>query len=249
MSTASSSSIVLHADQEHDNLRTAVILFLITAFFLSYWLVYAILQADFWGSVRDYAVSLSCVLGLVLALAISAGFEVWLKRVWHSGRRLTLDENSIHIQDKLTNEQTINLTNNVSHLQWQFNLHGYRRGGREKRLSANWVCLAYQLQQGETRLIVHSYLPPQKAQVWLEDGSGRPQFHKINPGDVYESSLSSRFGAPSRPVISNEVLSNSDGRYWLAERHRWDEGFELTPHDFAIFMNKVTELQNDKATK
>jgi hypothetical protein len=239
MSTSSSSPIVLHADQEHDSLRTAVILFLITAFFLSYWLVYAILQLEFWGGLRDYAVSLSCVLGLTLALGVSAVAETILKRVWHSGRSLALDKTSIRAHDKLVGEQLIDLTGGVSHLNWHFSLQGYRRGGREKRLSKNWLCLACQLQQGDTRLIVHSYLPPQKANVWLENEAINPSFHEIKPGDVYQSSLTARMGAPARPRISNEVLGSRDGRYWLAERHRWDEGFELIPDDFAIFMDFI----------
>ena len=245
MTSSNPSSIVLHADQEHDSLRTSVILFLITFFFLSYWLIYAILQLEFWGSLRDYAVSLSCVLGLTLALAVSAGVEVLLKRVWHSGRNLTLDKTSIHIHDKFTGEQLINFTEGLAHLKWHFSLQGYRRGGREKRLSQKWVCLAYQLQQGNTRLIVHSYMPPQKAQIWLKNETVAPKFHEIKPGGLYKSSFSSRLGAPSRPTLSNEILTGSDGRYWLAERHRWDEGFELTPNDFAIFMDYVARGKNE----
>jgi hypothetical protein len=247
MTVSDSPPIVLHADREHDSLRTAVILLLIFFFFLCYWLVYALLQLEFWGSLRDYAVSLSCVLGLTLALAISAGAEIWLKRIWPSGRRLTLDENGIRIKEKAVEEQLIHPLKELTHLRWHFNLHGYRRGGREKRLPAKWVCLAYQLQQGDTRLIVHSYMPPQKAEIWLGDDAAGPEFHKIQLGDLYKSSFSSRVGVPTRPVISNEILSSEDGRYWLAERHRWDEGFELTPNDFAIFMDKVAAWQSGKA--
>jgi hypothetical protein len=237
MTSSTSSPTVLHADQEHESLRTAVVLFLITFFFLSYWLVYRILQLEFWGSLRDYAVSLSCALGLVLALAVSAGLEAWLKRAWPSGRSLILEENSIRIHDKSDAEQIMRRTDGLAQLRWQFSLQGYRRGGREKRLPKKWLCLACQLQQEGTRLIVHSYMPLQKAQTWLDNDDLRHKFHEIYPDDVYESSLGSRLGAPTRPTISNEVLAGSDGRYWLAERHRWDEGFELTPDDFATFMD------------
>lgn len=232
--------ITLHADQEHDNLRTVVILFLITFFFLSYLLVHSILQLDFWGSLRDYAVSLSCVLGLVLALAVSAIVENLLKRVWHSGRSLTLDDQGIQIQEKRAAAKNIKLSGNVAQLNWYFNLKGYRRGGREKRLPSKWLCLACQLQQGDTRLIAHTYLPTQKAEAWLENDTVQPKFHQIEPDSVYESSISTRLGAPTRPHISNEILASSDGRYWLAERHRWDEGFELSPDDFAKLLTYLT---------
>lgn len=228
-------------------MRTAVILLLIFFFFLGYWLVYALLQLEFWGSLRDYAVSLSCILGLTLALAVSAGLEVWLKRVWPSGRRLTLDESGIHIKEKAAEEQMIRWSEGLTHLKWQFSLSGYRRGGREKRLPQKWVCLAYQLQQGDTRLIVYSYMPPQKAKIWLENEAANPKFHKIQPADLYESSLKARLGAPARPLINNDVLRGDDGRYWLAERHRWDEGFELTPDDFAVFMDYVARGKSESS--
>jgi hypothetical protein len=223
-------------------------LFLLVSFILSYWLVHSFLQLDFWGSIRDYAVSISCVLGLTLALALSAGMEVWLKRIWPSGRSLRLDEEGIHIRGDSANQDVIRRDERVATLNWCFNLQGYRRGGREKRLQKKWLCLACQIQQGDTRLIVHAYMPPQKAEMWLENESLHRKFHQIQAGDVYESSLGSRLGAPTRPVISNDILTGKDGRYWLAERHRWDEGFELTPNDFAIFMNKVTEWQSSKVT-
>jgi hypothetical protein len=235
--TSSPLPIVLHADQEHDSLRTAVVLFLIAIFFLSYWLVHSILQLEFWDSLRDYAVSLSCVLGLIVALAISAVFEKWLKRIWPSGRKLVLAEDAIRIEDKNRAKRVIKRTNRLANLNWYFNLEGYRRGGREKRLPKKWLCLASQIQQGDARLIVHTYMPVQKAKIWLENEADEPKFHEIQPDDVYESSLSARLGAPTRPAISKEVLASSDGRYWLAERHRWDEGFELTPDDFATLMD------------
>lgn len=246
MNSPDSSPIVLHTDQEHDNLRTVVILLLLSFFFLSFWLVNTILKFEFWGSIRDYAVSLSCVFGLVLALAISAGTEIWLKRVWPSGRSLTLNKTSIRIQNKSADSQQISLKKSPAHLRWYFHLKGYRRGGREKRLPRNSVCLAYQLQQGETRLIAHSYMSPDKAKRWLDEHSTDIHFHEIHPEAVYESSLASRFGTPSRPTITNEILTGSDGRYWLAERHRWEEGFELTPQDFAVFMDKVAAWQSSK---
>lgn len=249
MSTPSASPIVLHADQEHDRLRTAVILLLIFFFVLGYWLIRMLLRLEFWGALRDYAVSLSCVLGLVLALAITGGLELWLKRIWPSGRKLVLDDAGIRAYDQSTESQFIQWRERWTSLKWYFSLQGYRRGGREKRLPKRWLCLACQLQQGETRLIAHSYMPPEKAEIWLDNENLRPKFHQIQPGDVYESSWSTRLGAPARPQLSNEVLTGSDGRYWLVERHRWDEGFELTPNDFATFMDKVAEWQSDKVAK
>lgn len=241
MTSSVSDTVVLHADQEHDRLRTTVILLLIFLFFLSYWLVSRLLNLDIFAPVRDYAVSLSCVLGLALALGITAVLEIWLKQIWPSGRSLTLDEEGIQYQSRPENAGQIWWGGGLAFLPWYFSLRGYRRGGREKRLSNRWLCLAYQLQQGDQRLIVYSYMPPQKASAWLNNDNSSPKFHELKPADVYESTFSGRFRPPTRPQIKNEVLTGKDGRFWLAERFRWEEGFELTPQDFAIFMDFIAK--------
>ncbi|MCP4426561.1 MAG: hypothetical protein GY803_18875 [Chloroflexi bacterium] len=231
--------IVLHADQEHDNLRTAVVLLLVFFFFVSYWLVNALLNLPIFGPVSDYAVSLSCVLGLVLALGITAVIENIFKRTWHSGRYLTLNEEGILAQFRHQEARRIRRDGYITQLNWAFNLKGYRRGGREKRLPTKWVCLACQLQQDDQRLIVYSYMPPAKAAVWLENDNAPHKFHHINLAGAFEASLSDRVKAPTRPEISNEMLTGKDGRYWLAERNRWLDGLELTHEDFATFMQFI----------
>ena len=57
-------------------------------------------------------------------------------------------------------------------------------------------------------------------------------FHPIDPGDVYDTSLLSRVAIPSRPELPADVIAGKDGRYWLAERERWQYGLELTQSDF-----------------
>ena len=81
MSTTATASPVLHADQEHDGLRAVVILLLVVAFFVSYRLVNSLWQWDVLAPYRDYAVSLSCIGALPLALGITAVAEYWLKQV------------------------------------------------------------------------------------------------------------------------------------------------------------------------
>lgn len=236
MRTALPSPVILHADQEHDGLRAAVVLLLMVLFLFSFWLVNALLRWELFSAIRDYAVSVSCVGGLMLALGASAVVEMWLKRVWHSGRSLTLNEQGILIQTRRQADQQIHRGGSLTYLNWTFKLSGYRRGGREKRLPAKWVCLACQLQQDDCRLIVYSYMPPKKAARWLEDGDSPHKFHAIDLSEASDSSLAGRVKMPARPEISNEMLRGRDGRYWLAERTRWTEGFELTPKDFATFM-------------
>ena len=242
MTQPTSPSSVLHADQEHDSLRTAVILLLLTFFFISYWIVNALLQLELFGPVRDYAVSLSCVGGLALALGLSAVVEKTLKQIWHSGRRLTLDDAGLLAQFRHESDRRFRWDVPLTRLNWTFKLSGYRRGGREKRLPTQWVCLACQFQQNDQRLIVHSYMPPKQAAQWLDGDQAEPKFRHLNLANISDSSFSARMKMPTRPEIPNEVLTGRDGRYWLAERHRWTDGLELTAKDFATFMHKLEDF-------
>lgn len=246
MTSSDSSPIVLHVDQEHEGLRTAVILVLLLFFFVFYWLVYSLLRLEALATIRDYGVFISCLIGLVLALGASAVVERWLKRTWHSGRSIHLDEQGIRVQMRHQRGQHFRWDGHITRLNWTFKLRGYRRGGREKRLPGNWVCLACQLQQDDQRLIVYSYMPPKKAEQWLEPDEASHSFQAISLADVSDSSsLSSRLRAPARPEISNEMLTGKDGRYWLAERHRWTEGLELTEPDFGTFMGNLAKGKSE----
>ncbi len=61
--------------------------------------------------------------------------------------------------------------------------------------------------------------------------------------ELYDNTMRSRIGPPSRPDIPNRLLQSKDGRYWLAERRRWEYGIELTPDDFGTLMRVVLEVQ------
>ena len=235
--------ITLHADQEHDGLRTAVIFILIALFFASYWLVNALLGLDALASVRDYAVSVSCVLGVIVALIATSVVEKLLKRYWPSGRSITLDDDGFQAQFRRQNPLHFQSNGSMTRLNWSFNLSGYRRGGREKRLPAKWMCLACQLQQDDQRLIVYSYMPPRNAAVWLNE-SNPAKFQSIDLAEVADKSFSARVKMPIRPEITNEMLTGKDGRYWLAERNRWDSGLELTQEDFATFMQYLARVES-----
>ncbi len=234
--------VILHTDREHDKLRTTIVLILILLYFISYRIVQALLNLAMFATVRDYATAISCVLGLVLALGVTAVIEKILKRTWHSGQSLTLDEEGILAQYRHQNPIRIRQNGSMTRINWTFGLKGYRRGGREKRLPAKWVCLACQLQQDDHRLIVYSYMPPREAAVWLNDE--RHKFRRINQADAIEPTLASKLKMPIRPEVSNEMLRGKDGRYWLAERNRWLDGLELTHEDFAIFMRYLNNMED-----
>ncbi len=228
MTSSPTQPILLRADQEHAGLRTAVIIIFFTLILLLYFVIVSV-----WSEVSFL---LSCILALLFGATLAYGIEQLLKKRWPSGRALLMDDQSIQTQDKNEVGVMIRWGDKPLALSWWFHLKGFRRGGRERRMPKDWLCVATQLRDAENELIAYAFLSPKKAARWIEDTES---FHQIVPPQVYKPDVSFYTKPPSRPEISAEVLAGEDGRYWLAERTRWEKGFELTPEDFAIFTNFV----------
>jgi hypothetical protein len=196
-------------------------------------------------AVQDYAVFLSCIGSVPIALLMIWVLEKQLKRIWHSGLSLVLDARGVAVHDRregaVVDPQAPPVfvwSANMGQLNWYFRLSGYPRGGRERRAPAKWLCLATELQQDDARLSVYAMMSPAAAARWVDDA--RHGFHLINPAEVYDRSARSRLGPPTRPTIPNRLLQSKDARYWLAERRRWEYGIELSPADFATLLQSVT---------
>lgn len=190
----------------------------------------------------DYAGFLACLGALPIALSIAWVVEEVLKRSWHSGREVVLEETAVSLN--LPHKPTIRLTwgDSLTQLNWFFRLQGYPRGGRERRVPEKWVCLASELRQDNQRIIVHTYVAPGQAKTWLDNKEVRPTFHEIHPIEVYTKSWRERLAPPERPSeIPAKVLSGGDGRYWLAEKRRWELSVELTPADFQTLMQVIQQ--------
>jgi hypothetical protein len=238
MEYSRSKPIVLQADQEHSGLRLLILISLAISGWLSFLLIRSVASAV--APEADYVILLSCCGALPLALPIVWATEYGLKRIWPSGRRVTIDELGLKVNDGNGKEYCLNWSDNLNQLDWFFRLSGYHRGGRERRVPKQWLCFCSQLLQDEHRLIVFAFLSPKSASTLLAEGEGHHVFHEIFPREVYEHSVRSRMGPPSRPTVSSSVLAGKDGRYWLAERRRWETGFELAAKDFERFISETS---------
>ncbi len=262
MSADARTPVILHADQEHSGLRLVIFLVLfiglIPGFFIARWLLTTFAPA----AVLDYLTFLSCVGAIPLALLLIWGLERVLKRVWRSGLSLELNERGIVVYDRRGEgsrgqgpgstaepeaiaraalepgtwnlEPAIRWGGNLGQINWYFRLSGYPRAGQERRAPAKWLCLATELHQDGARLNVFTLMSPERAASFIDNP--RLAFQRLNPAELYDRSARGRIGPPSRPLIPNSVLHTKDGRYWLAERRRWEYGVELTPDDFTTLM-------------
>ena len=241
MTTSIRSPIILHADPEHDGLRAFIVLLLVGMLVGGFFIIQSLLNA--FQLLQDFTVFFSCIGTLIIAPAIAWVIEQGLKRYWHSGRHLTLHETHIQATNPKGKTSVVAWSDNFVTLKWFFHLNSYPRGGRERRIPNKWICLACQLRQEESRIVAYTYMPPKKAMTLIEGQIKETQFHEINPTDVYDTSFRMRLTPPSRPEIPTKILSSKDGRYWLAERRRWQEGYELLPKDFVTLIHAVQPHQ------
>lgn len=234
------SQVTLHADPEHGGLRAAVIILLLGTILLLYFLLRGLWLWLSDGNVPTYMSLVVCPSAVILGMASVWGIEQGLKKVWHSGRAVVMMDAGIVAQEQETAVARLDWDGHVNALLWRFMLKEYKRGGRERRVPEKWICLAAQVQEGEGRVIVYTYVSPKKVEPLLMR-DGREVFYEIFPGEVYAATVDSGyFSMPGRPdKIPAEVLAGKEGRYWLAEQRRWKEGFELTPQDFETFMHIV----------
>jgi hypothetical protein len=240
MTATEPSELVLHADKEHGGLRVAILAILIISIVLLFLLLNALFSGASSNLVVSYAGVLSCLLAVPLGLGAAALSEQLLKQRWHSGRYVSLDGDSIRAVSPPEAVIDFDLSKRFMVTRWFFALKGFPRGGRERRVPASWYCLACELQQDEHRLVVFSYIQPNEAQQWINEDA----YQEIKPGDFFESNpLRRRFAAPTRPEVPTSVLTGKDGRFWLAERRRWENGMELISADYQTLMSQVGEYE------
>ncbi|NCF65029.1 MAG: hypothetical protein GWP61_03590 [Chloroflexi bacterium] len=249
--TTDQSPRIIHTDAEHGGLRFVVFALLLFSLVLSFLLIQLLLNLLAGGSrLQEFSTVISCAGAIPLALGISWVMELVLKREWHSGKMLTLDDSELRFtQEKRSKNQSENSARHLvfdwaEHLnitRWYFELRGYPRAGRERRVSKRWLCLACQLQQDDDRLIVYGYIPPNQAAAWTENQQLSEPFYHISLAKLYEQAGKKGRSAATRPTIPSSMLTSADGLFWIAEQRRWREGVEVAQQDFEIFMKYVEQ--------
>ncbi len=234
MTQTETTPTILYAEQEHSGIRAVVVLSIAISYIICFGLLNTLTQL-LPERIASLGFILACFLALPLAIGMTWLLEKWLKRIWHSGYSLTLQNENIHVNQPHKDDIDFDFHGNFSNLNWYFTLIGYTRGGRERRVSDKWICLCCQIQQDEHRLIVYAFAPPKKTAVYQDN---HPlHFEKLNPVEVYSRGYKDRLAPPSRPSkLPVDIISGKNGRYWLAEQHRWLEGLELTFDDFETFI-------------
>ncbi len=237
MTESSPPSTTILVDQEHSAIRFAIPLVLLVGFCLGFFLLDALLGMVMPG--LDARVFLACLGAIPLGLLFAALVEALFRRAWPSGRVVKLSGSGIEAAGQSPEVTHIAREKPIHLLSWQFPLADYPRGGRERRVNSSWYCMAVQIQQDESKLILYCFESPKEREKLLASW----QFHPLDPKEVYDRSLVSRVSLPTRPEIPPAIIAGKDGRHWLAERERWRSGFELTPPDFRSLLETLDSYE------
>ena len=240
MSKMHSPPVTIHVNPEHGGLRAVVVLSLIIGAILGFAFIRQILGIINDGF-PDYTILASCIGSIFVALITIWAVERILKRTWHSGQKIELDERGLTLVNRIENDMVLKWQGELSDRHWTFGLSGFNRAARESRLPKSWVCLSSMIQDGEKRLVTFTYLPADKAELFINGTVGNLPFHSIDPLEVYDSNIRMRVGPTFHPAIPPSILTGSNGRYWLAEKRRWESGFELSPKDYETFVTFVSQ--------
>lgn len=237
MTSSETYPIVIRADQEHSALQGAVLLLLLAAMIIVYFLLRALVTAVSPDS--GFNGLFTCIAAFPLSLLLVWPVEQGLKKMWPSGRTVSLDQQGVTASFSGDSQVGIQWSEPITPLYWSFPLSGYKRGGRERRVPKGWHCLSSELRYGEKQITVFTYMPPKKGAALREAGGDEQPFRQLDPEELHPGGIRGKMGPPSRPEITSKVIAGKDGRWWLAERRRWSDGLELTPSDFQLFISEV----------
>jgi hypothetical protein len=228
-----SQETILHADREHRGIEILVPLVILIAGVLSYLVLGDLLTSLIGGTgIGGFQPLLRLVLAVILGAVIGAGAEVVFKRYWHSGRLLRVSPDGLTAIYKKKPAESIDWDKRINVLCWRYVMHGYPRGGRERRVPSGHHLMACRLLQDDTSVVVHAYLSPKQAQ-------GIPHYERftnLNFASLYEGGFLKRFGRPERPSLGSDQLSGQQGQIWVEEKKRWSDSLELDAGDFAAFV-------------
>jgi hypothetical protein len=229
--------VILRADKEHGGLQFTVALIMLAAGTAGFMLIDSLVLAPLLGrgDWDGFRPALRIVLSITLGVAVGGLAEKAFKRWWGSGKVLRLDARGVTIERKEERPERMEWSKQLSLLRWKYGMHGYQRGGRERRVPASHLLFSCRLLQDDRSLIVYGYLSPKQAR----EVPDHARFVELNMAELHRSGLGRRLSRPARPRISRAMLSGQHGQIWAAETLRWSIGFELEPRDFISFVAAI----------
>lgn len=203
-------------DAEHFSVRFLVPVLMIAATLLTHIVGLSVLRGAIEGANPE-----CLVLPLDAVVFLSVGFlaERVLKRLMPSRRYATLSPDALVIRDERQSPPTVTRVDwdrTINALGWRFAVR------RRTRVPKGWFCLAIQLLQDETSIILYTFMSPDEAKTL----PGYDNFTRLRPRKETASNTDLRAVAEQRRLLK-------------LEDERWDDGAEIGADDFRAVLRHV----------
>ncbi len=222
-----STSRVLPIDVEHGGIRVLLPLITIAGLIGGYVLTTVIVNA----LNLDLAVGCVSFVGAVVgALALATLSDRVLKRIWPSGRSLSVDDEGLQLNDKRRGHgptQRILWAQRINLLSWHFKVS---RGSA--RVPKGWIMLGLQLVQDDAEITLYTFMPEKQAAALHNFGMFT---QLLGRAQIESDKLSLREKSEQR-------------RLTKAENVRWEGGAEVRREDFAGLLDIITHHNLDGQT-
>lgn len=160
------------------------------------------------------------LVGVLSAVALAAGFswlvERALRRIWPSGRTITVDDGQVHLRERSGDDAVVRWNGDVEVLSWCFVVNT-----RRAWVPRGWYCVALRIKQGDQLIIPYALAKPSLA-------SELPLWEAFE--ELIPRKRASDFG--EEVFASQEHLRD-------AEEQRWWVGGEMLFDDFAALVRAV----------
>lgn len=213
MSAITQEPVVFRVDQEHGGLRFAVLVTFLLVWFAAFFLVSSLLAAD--GPAL-----LAVLVGFAAAFLVTMAVERYLKRVWLSGRSVTISAQGVELSNRGAKQVAILSEDPATAIMWRFVV------AKRARIPKGWSMLACALQYEGTDLITYTFLAPAAADAFAR----LEKFTKLEP--------------KKRRTLNDDEredlqLAGAQRRLKDVENARWIAGAEMTPEDFASYIDTL----------
>jgi hypothetical protein len=210
---------VMLLDTEHGGVRLLLIVLTVIGFLAGYALTTSLVAA----LKLDVATGcLAFIAGFVAAMALALAGERLLKRLWPSGRTLTLAPDGLRYQNRCKKDEReicFDWDRRINLLAWRFSV---ARGSA--RAPKGWIVLGLQLLQDESQLSLYTLMPPKEA-------TALPDY------EIFIL-LMSRAAIEKGGISLREL--GEQRRLLGAEDARWRNGAEVRREDFPSLIAAIT---------
>lgn len=203
-------------DREHSGLRAAVLILFVVSGLAAFIISGAL--------IGDAGIDL---LSILIGLSVGAGIgylgEKLLKRVWPSGRVLTIDDGGVRLTRREQVEEEIRSYQTVSALLWTF------KTPRRSKVPKGWLLLACALEHDDAQLTVYTLMSPKQFDAYAH----AKRFQILQP----RKQQAKQTGSPLREDFASE---GEQRRLREAENLRWLRGAEMQVDDFIAYIEALS---------